>query len=140
MPTELDESLDFSYFGGEKPVNVTYSVTSETGVPYQINIDDGEQERNSEAQSDGIRLTTTGSYSAIKYKTVLRKMATVEGIFYSLIQDGSSFVREISIELAKGTDPVVLEAISDYYTVKGAPNTEITVENESTPAVKIVIA
>ena len=26
--TELDESLDFSYFGGEKPVNVTYSVTS----------------------------------------------------------------------------------------------------------------
>lgn len=138
--TELAESLDFSYFGGEGNVSVTYVVSSELGIPYQINIDDGEQERNAEAVADGTKLTTNGSFSEVKFKTVLRKMARVDEIDYNLIQTGgNSFIREVVIYLAKDTDPVILDNISQYYEVKGAGNTEIQVENETVPTVKIYI-
>ena len=138
--TELSEDLDFSYFGGESNVNVTYSVSSEIGTPYQINIDDGEQERNAETTTDAGRMTTTGSFSSIRFKTVLRKMARVDEIDYNLIQTGgNSFIREVVIYLDKNTDPVVLDSIAEYYNVKGASNTEIKIENETTPTVKIYI-
>ena len=138
--TELSEDLDFSYFGGESNVTVSYAVSSEVGTPYQINIDDGEQERSADAVSDAGKMTATGSFSNIRFKTVLRKMARVDEIDYNLIQNGgNSFIREVVIYLEKNTDPVILDNISEYYNVKGASNTEIKVENETTPTVKIYI-
>ena len=138
--TELSEHLDFSYFGGESNVSVTYSVTSETGVPYQINLVEDGQERTAESAADAGKLTTSGSFSDVTFKTVLRKMARVDEIDYNLIQTGgNSFIREVVIYLDKDADPVILDNISEYYNVKGASNTEIKVENETTPTVKIYI-
>lgn len=134
----LSEYIDFSCFGGESSVNVIYGVSSEINSPYQINLNDGNQERNSEATEDGGKLVCNGDFTSIKFKTVLRKMATVDSIYYNLIQTGNNkFVREIEITLANGTDPSILDNISDYYNIKGAGNTNIVVENQEAPIVRI---
>ena len=136
----LSESLDFSYFGGESKVPVTYDVTSEINQPYQINLVEGDQEKSSEAVQDGSKLHCTGEFSEITFKTTLRKLYPVECIDYNLIQNGNdSFIREIVITLPAGTDPSILDNISDYYTIKGAGSTNIVVENDVAPMVKIYI-
>ncbi len=138
--SELNESLDFSYFGGGNSVSVTYEVSSELSSPYQINIDSGDGNKDSGAVSDGSKLVCSGSFSSIKFNTVLRKMAKVECIDYNLIQTGDNkFIREIIITLAEGTAPTVLDSLSNYYSEKNAANTDISVENSSTPTVKIYI-
>lgn len=138
--SELNESLDFSYFGGESSVNVTYEVSSELGAPYRINIDDGNGDKDSGAAYEGSKLVCSGSFSSIKFNTELRKMAKVDCIDYNLIQTGDNkFIREIVITLAEGTDATVLDNLSNYYKEKGAANTDIKVENSSTPTVKIYV-
>ena len=72
--TELAEDLDFSYFGGESNVEVTYAVSSEVGAPYQINLDDGEQERTADTATDGGKMTATGSFSNIRFKTHINSL------------------------------------------------------------------
>ena len=139
--TELAEALDFSYFGGESGVNVNYEISSEVSAPYRININEGEQEKDANAVADGSKLVTSGSVRTLTYKTLFRRMARVNEIDYNLIQTGGNkFIREIVITLANGTDASILDNISQYYSVKGAANTKITVENESTPTVKIYVS
>lgn len=137
----LSEYIDFSYFGGESAVPVTYEISSETdSEPYQINLDDGEQEKTSDATTDGSKLVCSGNFKSIKFKTVLRNTAKVRSIEYNLIQNGSNkFMREIVIILEDGTDPSVLDNIADYYNVKGAGNTNIVIENDEQPIVRIQI-
>ena len=138
--TELVESLDFSYFGGENGVNVSYDVSSEGTAPYRIHLDDGEQEKDANAVADGSKLVTSGNFRSMTFKTLFRKMARVNELDYNLIQTGGNkFTREIVITLADGTDPSILDNLNRYYSVKGAANTRIVVENETTPTVKIYV-
>lgn len=137
----LSEYIDFSYFGGESSVPVTYEVSSELDSPYQINLNDGEQEKNSEAVNDGSKLSCHGDFNAIRFKTVLRTMAEVDSIDYNMIQTGSNkFIREIVITLKAGTNPSILDNISDYYAIKGAGSTNIVIENQEAPTVKIYVS
>ena len=138
--SELNESLNFSYFGGESSVNVTYEVSSELSSPYHINIDTGDGAKDSGATVDGSKLVCSGSFSSIKFSTELRKLAKVDCIDYNLIQTGDNkFIREVVITLAEGTDATILDNLSNYYNQKGASNTNITVDNASTPTVKIYV-
>ncbi len=137
----LSESLDFSYFGGESAVAVTYEISSEGSDPYQINLDDGTQEKTAETSTDGSKRVCTGSFTAIKFKTILRNTAVVESVEYNLIQTGGDkFLREILIVLEDGTNPAVLDNLSEYYTVKGAGNTTISIKNDNMPTVVIQVS
>ncbi len=138
--SEFNEALDFSYFGGEDKVNVTYAVSSELAAPYKININDEEGEHDAGAVSDGSRLVCSSSVSSVTMTTVLRKLAKVECVDYNLIQTGDNrFIREIVITLADGTDPAVLDNLSAFYKDKNAPNTNVTVQNDEELAVKIYV-
>ncbi|MDD6395978.1 MAG: hypothetical protein PUB37_07365 [Firmicutes bacterium] len=136
----LSESLDFSYFGGESAVAVTYEISSEINEPYQINLDDGTQEKTVETTLDGSKRVCKGSFTSIKFKTILRNTAVVESVEYNLTQIGKDkFIREVLIVMEDGTAPTVLDNLSEYYKVKGAGNTQISVRNDTLPTVVICI-
>lgn len=137
----LNESLDFSYFGGESAVNITYEISSESSEPYQINLNDGTQEKTAETVTDGSKRVCSGSFTSIRFKTILRNTASVNSVEYNLAQLGSDkFLREILIILEDGTAPGVLDNLSEYYTVKGAGNTTISVRNDDLPTVVIQVS
>lgn len=136
----LSESLDFSYFGGESAVAVTYELSSDVSEPYQINLDDGNQEKTAETTLYGSKRVCQGSFSSIKFKTILRNTAVVQSVEYNLTQIGrDKFIREILIVMEDGTAPTVLDSLSEYYKVKGAGNTTISIRNDSSPTVVICI-
>ena len=137
---KLIESLDFSCFGGEDTVNVSYAVSSELMPPYQIILNDDEGERNADAVNDGSQLVCSGNYSSVMFETVFRKMAKAEEVDYNLIQTGDNkFIRETVITFAADTDPAVLQNVYNHYNGLNAPYTQIKVETDPAPAVKIYV-
>ncbi len=134
----LSEYIDFSYFGGESPVSVTYQISSEESDPYQINLNDGNQEKTADTVMEGSNRICKGNFTSMQFKTILRNMAVVKSVEYNLTQKGGDkFLREIVITLEEGTNPGVLDNISEYYNVKGAGNTTIFVRNDELPTVVI---
>ncbi|MBQ9993679.1 MAG: hypothetical protein IJP17_03100, partial [Clostridia bacterium] len=137
----LDESFDLSNFSQGEPVEFSYQIISDKGLPIAVyNVTAGDTE--SSAVQTGNTIEYNGVGTSVSLKTVFESISTAQCIDYNLIMlSPKQFVREIKIYMAAGTPTEVLDQIALYYKSKSAPLAEVSVDiNGKLPFIAIVIS